>query len=173
MFLDIGCKFFEECEVGILKFEELLLIFIGKGVVVVGVEGILIEFVIDVYGEIYCVDIIGVGVKSDNKWYFYLFIDGMLEEVVFELFNEYVVGFVSGCKYVSELGYVSIIMLGNIVDVLVKEGDSVKVGQVVLIIEVMKMEIEVQVGIVGMVKVIYVVKGDWVNLGEILIEIVG
>ncbi|MDT4886805.1 2-oxoglutarate carboxylase large subunit [compost metagenome] len=64
-------------------------------------------------------------------------------------------------------------MPGNIVDVLVKEGDSVKAGQAVLITEAMKMETEVQAGIAGTVKAINVAKGDRVNPGEILIEIEG
>ena len=49
-------------------------------------------------------------------------------------------------------------MPGNIVDVLVKEGDSVKAGQAVLITEAMKMETEVQAGIAGTVKAIHVAR---------------
>ncbi|PKG08229.1 pyruvate carboxylase subunit B, partial [Pseudomonas aeruginosa] len=57
-----------------------------------GAEGTPTEFVIDVHGETYRVDITGVGVKSDNKRHFYPSIDGMPEEVVFEPRNEYVHG---------------------------------------------------------------------------------
>ena len=64
-------------------------------------------------------------------------------------------------------------MPGNIVDVLVKEGDMVKAGQAVLITEAMKMETEVQSAIAGKVTAIHVAKGDRVNPGEILIEIEG
>lgn len=125
------------------------------------------------HGETYRVDITGVGVKSDNKRHFYLSIDGMPEEVVFEPLNEYVAGSASGRKHASEPGHVSTTMPGNIVDVLVKEGDSVKAGQAVLITEAMKMETEVQASIAGTVKAIHVAKGDRVNPGEILIEIAG
>lgn len=56
------------------------------------------EFVVDVYGESYRVDITGVGVKGDGKRHFYLSIDGMLEEVVFEPLNEFVAGSGGKCK---------------------------------------------------------------------------
>jgi pyruvate carboxylase subunit B len=68
---------------------------------------------------------------------------------------------------------VSTTMPGNIVDVLVKQGDTVKAGQAVLITEAMKMETEVQSAIAGKVAAIHVAKGDRVNPGEILIEIEG
>ena len=62
-------------------------------------------------------------------------------------------------------------MPGNIVDVLVKEGDKVKTGQAVLITEAMKMETEVQAPIDGTVTAIHIAKGDRVTPGEVLIEI--
>ena len=62
-------------------------------------------------------------------------------------------------------------MPGNIVDVLVKEGDVVKAGQSVLITEAMKMETEIQASINGTVKAVHVAKGDRVNPGEVLVEI--
>jgi pyruvate carboxylase subunit B len=62
-------------------------------------------------------------------------------------------------------------MPGNVVDVLVKEGDTVKSGQAVLVTEAMKMESEVHANIAGTVKAVHVTKGDRVTPGEILIEI--
>ena len=62
-------------------------------------------------------------------------------------------------------------MPGNVVDVLVKEGDTVKSGQAVLVTEAMKMESEVHANIAGTVKAVHVAKGDRVTPGEILIEI--
>ena len=123
------------------------------------------------HGESYRVDITGVGVKSDGKRHFYLSIDGMPEEVVFEPLNDFVAGNSSKRKNASAPGDVSTTMPGNIVDVLVKEGDSVKAGQAVLITEAMKMETEVQAPIAGTVKAIHIAKGDRVNPGEVLIEI--
>ncbi|QEY65627.1 oxaloacetate decarboxylase subunit alpha [Metapseudomonas lalkuanensis] len=171
MFPDIGRKFLEERAAGTLKPEELLPMPNGKGAVAVGGEGTPTEFVVDVHGESYRIDITGVGVKSDGKRHFYLAIDGMPEEVVFEPLNEFVAGSGSKRKQASAPGDVSTTMPGNIVDVLVKEGDRVKAGQAVLITEAMKMETEVQAPIDGTVKAIHVAKGDRVNPGEILVEI--
>lgn len=173
MFPDIGRKFLEERAAGTLKPEELLPIPNGKGVAAAGGEGVPTEFVVDVHGESYRVDITGVGVKTDGKRHFYLSVDGMPEEVVFEPLNEFIGGGGNKRKQASEPGHVSTTMPGNIVDVLVKEGDSVKAGQAVLITEAMKMETEVQAGIAGTVKAIHVAKGDRVNPGEILVEIEG
>ncbi|MBC7364487.1 MAG: transaldolase [Candidatus Aminicenantes bacterium] len=173
MFPDIGRKFLEEREAGSLKPEALLPIPEAGAVGSVGGEGVPTEFVIDVHGETYRVDITGVGVKAEGKRHFYLSIDGMPEEVVFEPLNEFVGGGGSKRKQASEPGHVSTSMPGNIVDVLVKEGDVVKAGQAVLITEAMKMETEVQAAIAGKVVAIHVAKGDRVTPGEILIEIEG
>ncbi|WP_313519282.1 sodium-extruding oxaloacetate decarboxylase subunit alpha [Pseudomonas sp.] len=173
MFPDIGRKFLEEREAGTLAPEVLLPIPEAGGVAAVGGKGVPTEFVIDVHGESYRVDITGVGVKGGGKRHFYLSIDGMPEEVVFEALNDYVAGADGGRKQASAPGDVSTSMPGNIVDVLVKEGDAVKAGQAVLITEAMKMETEVQAPIAGTVKAVHVVKGDRVNPGEVLVEIEG
>jgi len=173
MFPDIGRKFLEEREAGTLAPEALLPIPEAGAVSAPGGEGVPTEFVIDVHGETYRVDITGVGVKAEGKRHFYLSIDGMPEEVVFEPLNEFVSGGSSKRKQASAPGHVSTTMPGNIVDVLVKEGDTVKAGQAVLITEAMKMETEVQAAIAGKVVAIHVGKGDRVTPGEILIEIEG
>ncbi|GIZ10745.1 sodium-extruding oxaloacetate decarboxylase subunit alpha [Pseudomonas sp. NCCP-436] len=170
MFPDIGRKFLEEREAGTLKPEALLPIPGGKGVAVAD-EGVPTEFVIDVHGETYRVDITGVGVKGEGKRHFYLSIDGMPEEVVFEPLNTFVAGAGDKRKQASAPGDVSTTMPGNIVDVLVKAGDVVKAGQALLITEAMKMETEVQAPVAGTVKAVHVAKGDRVNPGEVLVEI--
>ncbi|MBD9426984.1 sodium-extruding oxaloacetate decarboxylase subunit alpha [Pseudomonas sp. PDM15] len=173
MFPDIGRKFLEERAAGTLTPEVLLPIPEAGGVAPVGGGGVPTEFVVDVHGESYRVDITGVGVKGDGKRHFYLSIDGMPEEVVFEPLNDFVAGGAGSSKRksASAPGDVSTTMPGNIVDVLVKEGDTVKAGQAVLITEAMKMETEVQAPIDGTVKAIHVAKGDRVNPGEVLVEI--
>ncbi|WP_120997349.1 sodium-extruding oxaloacetate decarboxylase subunit alpha [Stutzerimonas urumqiensis] len=170
MFPDIGRKFLEEREAGTLTPEALLPIPDGTTATATG-EGVPTEFVIDVHGESYRVDITGVGVKGEGKRHFYLSIDGMPEEVVFEALNSYVGGGDGKRKQASAPGDVSTSMPGNIVDVLVKEGDTVKAGQAVLITEAMKMETEVQAPVAGTVKAVHVAKGDRVTPGEVLIEI--
>ncbi len=173
MFPDIGRKFLEERAAGTLTPEVLLPIPEAGGVAPAGGEGVPTEFVVDVHGESYRVDITGVGVKSDGKRHFYLSIDGMPEEVVFEPLNDFVAGSSGKRKQASAPGDVSTSMPGNIVDVLVKVGDTVKAGQAVLISEAMKMETEVQAPIAGTVTAVHVVKGDRVNPGDVLVEIEG
>jgi pyruvate carboxylase subunit B len=173
MFPDIGRKFLEERAAGTLTPEPLLPIPDGHGPREPSEEGVPTEFVIDVHGESYRVDITGVGVKGGGKRHFFLSIDGMPEEVVFEPLNTFVAGGAGNRKQASAPGDVSTHMPGNIVDVLVKEGDLVKAGQPVLIAEAMKMETEVQAPITGTVKAVHVAKGDRVTPGEVLIEIAG
>lgn len=173
MFPDIGRKFLEERAAGSLTPEVLLPIPEAGGVAPAGGEGVPTEFVVDVHGESYRVDITGVGVKSDGKRHFYLSIDGMPEEVVFEPLNDFVAGSSGKRKQASAPGDVSTSMPGNIVDVLVKVGDTVKAGQAVLISEAMKMETEVQAPIAGSVTAVHVAKGDRVNPGDVLVEIEG
>ena len=173
MFPDIGRKFLEERAAGTLTPEVLLPIPEAGGMAPAGGEGVPTEFVVDVHGESYRVDITGVGVKNDGKRHFYLSIDGMPEEVVFEPLNDFVAGSSGKRKQASAPGDVSTSMPGNIVDVLVKVGDTVKAGQAVLISEAMKMETEVQAPIAGTVKAVHVAKGDRVNPGDVLVEIEG
>ena len=173
MFPDIGRKFLEDRAAGTLTPEVLLPIPEAGGVAPAGGEGVPTEFVVDVHGESYRVDITGVGVKSDGKRHFYLSIDGMPEEVVFEPLNDFVAGSSGKRKQASAPGDVSTSMPGNIVDVLVKVGDTVKAGQAVLISEAMKMETEVQAPIAGTVTAVHVAKGDRFNPGDVLVEIEG
>ncbi|WP_339906387.1 sodium-extruding oxaloacetate decarboxylase subunit alpha [Pseudomonas guineae] len=173
MFPDIGRKFLEERAAGSLTPEVLLPIPDAGGVAPAGGEGVPTEFVVDVHGESYRVDITGVGVKSDGKRHFYLSIDGMPEEVVFEPLNDFVAGSGNKRKQASAPGDVSTSMPGNIVEVLVKVGDTVKAGQAVLISEAMKMETEIQAPIAGSVTAVHVAKGDRVNPGDVLVEIDG
>ncbi len=74
MFPDIGRKFLEEREAGTLQPEVLLPIPDGTAAAVSG-EGVPTEFIIDVHGESYRVDVTGVGVKGEGKRHFYLSID--------------------------------------------------------------------------------------------------
>jgi pyruvate carboxylase subunit B len=127
---------------------------------------------IDVHGETYEVDITGGGDAGSGKRKLYLSLDGMPEETVFEPLNEYAAeGGGSKRRRATDPGHVTTAMPGNVVDVLVKEGDVVKAGQGVMVTEAMKMENEIQANIAGTVKAVYVEKGDRVTPGEVLIEI--
>lgn len=59
-------------------------------------------------------------------------------------------------------------MPGNILDVKVKQGDTVKSGDVLLILEAMKMENEILAPKDGVVASVNVVKGTTVNSGDVL-----
>lgn len=68
-------------------------------------------------------------------------------------------------------GAVTSPMPGTILDVRVKEGDEVKKGQVLMILEAMKMENEIIASSDGKVKTVYVQKGASVNTGDPLVEL--
>ncbi len=170
MFPDIGRDFLEQRSDGTLQPETLLPVSADPERPVT-TEGVPTEFVIDVHGENYRVDITGVGVKGDGKRHFYLSLDGMPEEVVVEPLNEFVPEATTQRKQATSEGHVTTSMPGVIVDILVKEGDVVRAGQPVLITEAMKMQSEVQAAIAGRVAHIYATKGDRVNPGEVLVEI--
>jgi pyruvate carboxylase subunit B len=168
MFEEIGRQFLEEREAGTLTPEPLLPAEKGGRPVD---EGVATEFKIDLHGESYQVAITGVGGPESGRRRVYLTLDGMPEEVVFEPLNAYVGGGASGRRQATAPGHVTTSMPGNIVEVLVAEGDEVEAGQPVLITEAMKMETEIQAPIAGRVTGVYVSKGDRVTPGEVLIEI--
>jgi pyruvate carboxylase subunit B len=57
------------------------------------------------------------------------------------------------------------------VDVVVKEGDAVAIGDPLFVIEVMKMETEIKAQVGGHVAAVHIQKGDRVTPGETLIQI--
>ncbi|HKI74047.1 MAG TPA: sodium-extruding oxaloacetate decarboxylase subunit alpha [Pseudomonadales bacterium] len=169
MFPDIGKTYLEQRAAGTLKPE--VLVPPNEGGPVSVSETSATEFMIDVHGESYQVSITGVGVKSTGKRHFFLTLDGVPEDVVFEPLNEYQSGGKSGRKVATKEGHVTTGMPGNIVAVLVEEGQRIEAGQPVLVTEAMKMESEIQATIDGVVSAIYVAKGDRVTPGEVLVEI--
>ena len=66
---------------------------------------------------------------------------------------------------------VKAVMPGLVIDVVVKEGDAVKAGDALLILEAMKMQNEVKTPQDGMVKKILVQNGKTVNSGDTLLLI--
>ena len=139
------------------------------------------EFNINVHGETYHIKVTGAGHKGQAERHFYFTIDDIPEEVVVETLDELMLtGGAEGAvqKTIagkrpkpSQPGHVTTSMPGNIVDVLVKEGDTVTAGQSVIVTEAMKMETEIQAPIAGTVTAVYVSKGDAVNPDEALLEI--
>lgn len=62
-------------------------------------------------------------------------------------------------------------MAGNVWKILVKAGDEVESGQDVVILESMKMEIPITAEKGGTVKHVKVEEGNFVNEGDVLLEL--
>ncbi|MEJ2045106.1 MAG: sodium-extruding oxaloacetate decarboxylase subunit alpha [Reinekea sp.] len=170
MFPDLGRDFLQQRAAGTLQPEVLLPLEAANGQTN---KAMATEFKLDVHGESYDIVVTGVGDFGSGKRKLYMSMDGMPEEVVFESLNEYVSADSSIGKRPRALepGHVSTAMPGNIVEVLVKEGDQVKAGEAVLITEAMKMETEIHTSLSGTVKAVHVKKGDRVTPGEVLVEV--
>jgi biotin carboxyl carrier protein len=71
----------------------------------------------------------------------------------------------------EKAGAVTAIMPGKIIRVLVKEGDEVQEGDVLCVLEAMKMENELRAGKSGVVKEVTVEPGSDVEMGEVLVVV--
>ncbi|WP_369160564.1 sodium-extruding oxaloacetate decarboxylase subunit alpha [Candidatus Thiodiazotropha sp. LNASS1] len=180
MFPEVGRKFLEEREAGTLRPEPLEPIPSSTDSSTAGIAAPT-EFNINLHGESYNIKVTGAGHRGEAQRHFYFTVDGVPEEVLIETLSEVVLdGGAEGAvkdsiagkrPQPSAEGHVTTSMPGNIVEVLVSEGDKVEVGQPILVTEAMKMETEVQSPIAGLVKKIYVQNGDAVSPDETLVEI--
>lgn len=177
MFPDLGREYLEQRQAGTLVPEALEPADVDNN----GGKKAATEFNVSMHGETYHVKITGKGYTTQEKRPYYISIDGVPEEVVMEPLDEIGLGeggqprgtglSASGRPRATEPGHVTTSMPGNIVDVLVNVDDKVKAGDPVLITEAMKMETEIQAPVSGVVKEVYVKKGDNVTPDETLIEI--
>ncbi|MGP4845733.1 sodium-extruding oxaloacetate decarboxylase subunit alpha [Marinobacter sp. 1Y8] len=169
MFPDQARQFFEQRKAGTLKPEPL------EPVPAAGAGGsISTEFKVTVHGETFDIQVTGVSPTADDERRFYMTVDGMPEEISLETVGGFErEGGSGGSKRgkASKEGHVTTSMPGNIVDVLVGEGDTVEAGKPVLVIEAMKMETEVKAPVSGKVVGVFIAKGDRVTPSEILMEI--
>ncbi|MEW8660254.1 MAG: sodium-extruding oxaloacetate decarboxylase subunit alpha [Candidatus Thiodiazotropha endolucinida] len=180
MFPEVGRKFLEEREAGALRPEALEPIPSSADNSTAGIAAPT-EFNINLHGESYNIKVTGAGHRGEAQRHFYFTVDGVPEEVLIETLSEVVLdGGAEGAvkdsiagkrPQPSAEGHVTTSMPGNIVEVLVGEGDKVEMGQPILVTEAMKMETEVQSPIAGLVKKIYVQNGDAVSPDETLVEI--
>ncbi|MCY8522055.1 acetyl-CoA carboxylase biotin carboxyl carrier protein subunit [Bacillus atrophaeus] len=69
------------------------------------------------------------------------------------------------------MGAISIQMAGNLWKIHVKTGDQIEKGQEVAILESMKMEIPIVADTAGKVREVKKNEGDFVDEGEVLIEL--
>ena len=69
------------------------------------------------------------------------------------------------------MGTITSEMAGTLVEYSVKEGESVKVGDAVAVVESMKMEVPLVSKVAGKVSRLLKSPGDFVNEGETLVEL--
>ena len=147
-------------------------------------ENIPVEFVITVHGEQYHVQIAGRGEQTQEGRTFFIRLDGRLEEVLLKPVRE-----LSPTEVVSgdlsslgmevkpkrskpvALGDVASPISGKIVNIKVKPGDEVKEGDVLFVVEAMKMENEVHSPISGVVEEVLAQVGETVNPDEVVVRI--
>lgn len=70
-----------------------------------------------------------------------------------------------------DLSEVRAFIPGSIVDIFASEGDTVKAGDVLLLLEAMKMHNEICSSISGIISRIHVSKGDTVKKDQLIVEI--
>jgi len=179
MFPEVGKLFLEQRSTGALVPEPLEL---AAATADDGVKKAPTEFNIALHGESYHIKVTGAGPKNQSLRHFYFTVDGIPEDIVVETLDEIVLegGAHGAVKSAiarkrprpSGPGDVVASMPCNILEVLVREGQPILAGAGVLVTEAMKMETEITAPISGVVKAVYVAKGDSVNPDEVLIEIV-
>ena len=97
-------------------------------------------------------------------------LDGIAHPIVVEGLEDKVAGPKEATVVAGE-GAVTAIMPGKIIRILVDEGDEVAKGDVVCILEAMKMENELKAPMGGIVKTLHVQAGQDVETGTVLAEI--
>ncbi|MDX8412930.1 MAG: sodium-extruding oxaloacetate decarboxylase subunit alpha [Mariprofundales bacterium] len=140
------------------------------------------EFNLTIHGEEYHIKIEGTGHAGDALRPFYIKVDNTLEEVMVETLTE-IVPMRDGSIDTAHASkgshrpratadnHVTSPMPGRITAVHVAQGDTVEAGDVVVVVEAMKMENPVHAPVSGTIGEVHVVEGDSVNPDECLIEI--
>ncbi len=169
MFPDVGMSYLQNRNKGTLKPEVLLPANASNSA-----ASVAHEFKITVHGETYDIHVTGVSPSGESERRFYMTVDGEPEEITLES--------TGAAEAASEIkpgrrpratapGHVTATMPGNVVEVLVEEGQSVKAGDPVLVIEAMKMETEIKAPVAGKIASVLVKKGDRITPTEMLVDI--
>ncbi len=180
MFPELAKTFLEERNAGILKPEVLL----PREAMNASSSGKApVEFNITLQGETYHIKVSSSGSRDDTQRSFFVSVDGVPEEVMIETLEETDTSGSSSGKSrsasvpagkrpkASKPGHAASPMPGTVIEVKVNEGDIVRKGQTVAVIEAMKMQNEVASPVEGTVKAVFVKKGDTILPGEAIAEI--
>jgi len=181
LFPNVAADFFAERTRGELKPEPLAPLPTKGPVVAHELKLAPLEFNITVHGESYHIKVTGSGRKADGKKPYFIKVNDRLEEVHLEPLVEVLTGTpeapeAGGAKTPKRPrpkgpGDVASAMPGKVIKVLVKQGQAVKKGDLVLIVEAMKMESQVLAPIAGTVKTLHVAEGDDVKTDETLLVV--
>lgn len=169
MFPDVGMNYLQNRNKGVLTPEVLL-----PPDASTSAASIAHEFKITVHGETYDIHVTGVSPSGESERRFYMTVDGEPEEITLESLGAAEAASESkpGRRpRATAAGHVTATMPGNVVEVLVKEGQSVQAGDPVLVIEAMKMETEIKAPITGKIARVLVEKGDRITPTEMLVDI--
>lgn len=128
------------------------------------------EFDITLHGENYHIKVSGLGTAEHNQQSCYLWVDGVPEEVIVHRADiEQPADLVIKDK--KGPGDITVAIPGSIIVIHVQVGERVKAGQVVLVLEAMKMETEIMAPMDGLVSEVLCHKGDKVTPDQILIRL--
>ncbi len=142
-----------------------------------------VEFTITVHGEQYHIQIAGRGESTPEGRTFFIRLDGQLEEVMLQPIREIEskgapFGTLPEGQPVTPkrpkpraLGDVASPISGKVVNIKVSRGQKVKEGDVLLVVEAMKMENEIHSPVDGEVEDILVSVGETINPDEVLVRI--
>ncbi len=146
-------------------------------------ENIPVEFIITVHGEQYHVQIAGRGEPTAEGKPFFIRLDGKLEEVLLKPLKEVEsvsspYGEITAGMEVKPrrpkpvgVGDVASPISGKVVNIKVNVGQEVKEGDVLFVVEAMKMENEVHSPVSGTVEEIFISVGDVINPDEVAVRI--
>ncbi|MCX8164816.1 MAG: sodium-extruding oxaloacetate decarboxylase subunit alpha [Aquificaceae bacterium] len=146
-------------------------------------ENIPVEFIITVHGEQYHVQIAGRGEPTAEGKPFFVRLDGKLEEVLLRPLKEVEnipspYGEITSATEVKPrrpkpigVGDVASPISGKVVNIKVNVGQQVKEGNVLFVVEAMKMENEVHSPVSGTVEEILIAVGDVINPDEVAVRI--
>lgn len=163
MFPDIGLNFLEQRHNATLVEEPLL----AKPS---SMQEALSEFELTLHGEHYQVRVAGFGADQAGYQSCFLWVDGVPEEVVVHRRDSEEPKNAKNKEH-KKAGDIAVTMPGTIVAVAVAVGDKVQKGQVLLVLEAMKMQTEIQAFGAGVVKEILCQKGDKVVAEQVLMRL--